>query len=49
MFQSVRISLNYLKRLENMRGTSFVAAALNEQKKLTLSVEKIPVVLRPVI
>ena len=36
MFQSVRLSLNYLKRLENMRGNSFVAAALNEQKKLNL-------------
>ena len=36
VFQSVRLSLNYLKRLENMRGTSFVAAALNEQKKLNL-------------
>ena len=36
VFQSVRLSLNYLKRLENMKGTSFVAAALNEQKRLNL-------------
>ena len=36
VFQSVRLSLNYVKRLDNMRGASFVAAALNEQKKLNL-------------
>ena len=36
VFQSIRLSLNYLKRLENMEGTSFVAAALSEQKKLNL-------------
>ena len=30
VFQSVRLSLNYLKPLENLRRTSFLAAALNQ-------------------
>ena len=36
IFQSIRLSLNYFKRLENLEPNSFVSAALREQKQLNL-------------
>ena len=36
IFESIRLSLNYVKRLENLKGRSFVSAALSEQKRLNL-------------
>ena len=36
IFEAVRLSLNYYKRLNSMKGNSFVASALREQKALNL-------------
>ena len=36
IYQSIRLSLNYLKRVESLDPSSLVSAALNEQKTLNL-------------
>ena len=36
IYQSIRLCLNYLKRVENLEPTSLVSAALKEQKALNL-------------
>ena len=35
-YESIRLSMNYLKRIENLESSSLVSAALREQKKLNL-------------
>ena len=36
IYESIRLSVNYMKRIENLERTSLVSAALREQKKLNL-------------
>ena len=36
VYESIRLSINYMKRIENLENTSLVSAALREQKKLNL-------------
>ena len=37
IYQGIKLSLNYLQRLNNLKDGSFVYAALQEQKKLNLT------------